>query len=90
MLFDRLNYSMNSFLKAQSQADNEFSSNLLDKKEQNKNEEVVSRVRAKGNPVCTEVELDVKISHTRFIDLIRSEFSLLDSQALVMIKSLIY
>ena len=33
MLFDRLNYSMNSFMKAQNQVDNEILSNLLKKKE---------------------------------------------------------
>ena len=33
MLFDRLNYSMNCFMKAQNQADNEFLSILLKKKE---------------------------------------------------------
>ena len=33
MLFDRLNYSMNSFTKAQNQVDNEILSNLLKKKE---------------------------------------------------------
>ena len=36
MLFDRLNYSMNSFMKAESQADNKLLSYLLEKKEQNK------------------------------------------------------
>ena len=41
MLFDRLNYSMNSYMKAKSQANNEFLSNLLEKKERNGNEEVV-------------------------------------------------
>ena len=41
MLFDRLSYSMNSLMKAPSQADNEFLSNLLEKEEQNKNEKVV-------------------------------------------------
>ena len=86
MLFDRLNYSINSFMKAQSQADNEFLSNLLEKKEQNKNEEVVIRVRAKVDPFCIEVELYMKMSHTRFIDFIRSEFSLLNSQVLVVTK----
>ena len=86
MLFDRLNYSMNSFMKAQSQADNEFLSNLLEKKEQNKNEEVVIQVRVKGDPFYKEVELDMKMSHTRFIDLIRSEFTLLNSQVLVVTK----
>ena len=39
MLFHRLHYSMNSFMKAESQADNKFLSNLLEKEEQNKNEE---------------------------------------------------
>ena len=82
MLFDRLNYSKNSFMKAQNQADNEFQSNLFEKEEQNKNEEVVIRVCAKRDPFCIEVELDMKMSYTRFIHLIRSEFSLLDSQAL--------
>ena len=86
MLFSRLNYSMNSFMKAQSQADNEFLSNLLGKKEQSKNEEVVIRVRAKGDPFCIELELDMKMSHTIFIDLIGSGFSLCDSQALVVTK----
>ena len=38
-LFHRLHYSMNSFMKAESQADNKFLSNLLEKEEQNKNEE---------------------------------------------------
>ena len=57
-MFDRLNVSMNSFMKTHSQADNEFSSNLSKKKEQNGNEEVVIRVRAKGDPFCIEVELD--------------------------------
>ena len=51
-------YSMNSFMKTHSQADNEFLSNLSKKKEQNGNEEVVIRVRAKGDPFCIEVELD--------------------------------
>ena len=41
MLFDRLSYSMNSLMKAPSQADNEFLSNLLEKEEQNKNEKVL-------------------------------------------------
>ena len=77
MLFSRLNYSMNSFMKAQSEADNEFLSHLLEKKEQNKTEEVVFQGRAKGYPFCIEEDLDMKISHTRFIDLIRSEFSFL-------------
>ena len=86
MLFDRLNYSMNSFMKAQNQADDEFLSNLLEKKEQNKNEKVVIRIREKGDPFCIELELDMKISHTRSIDLIRSEFSLPNSQALVVTK----
>ena len=36
MLFDRLNYSMNSFVKAQSQAHIEFLSNLLEKEKQKK------------------------------------------------------
>ena len=80
MLFDRLNYSINSFMKAWSQADNEFLSNLLEKEEQNKNEEVVIWVCAKGDHFCIEVKLDMKMCHTRFIDLISSEFSLLDSQ----------
>ena len=56
-------------MEVQSQAGNEFLSNLLEMKEQNKNEEVVIRVRAKRDPFCIEVELDMKISHTRFIDL---------------------
>ena len=86
MLFDRLNYSMNSFMKAQNQTDDEFLSNLLEKKEQNKNEKVVIRIREKGDPFCIELELDMKISHTRSIDLIRSEFSLPNSQALVVTK----
>ena len=86
MLFDRLNYSMNSFMKAQNQADDEFLSNLLEKKEQNKNEKVVIRIREKGDPFCIELELDMKISHTRSIDLIRSEFGLPNSQALVVTK----
>ena len=47
---------------------------------------VAIRVCAKGDPFCIEVELDMKMSHTRFIDLSRSEFSLLDSQALVVTK----
>ena len=41
MLFDRLSYSMNSLMKAPSQADNEFLSNLLVKEEQNKKEKVL-------------------------------------------------
>ena len=40
ILLDRLNYLMDSFMKAQSQADNEFLSNLLEKEEQ-KNEEIL-------------------------------------------------
>ena len=36
------------------------------------NEEVVIRVCARGDPFCIEVELDMKISHTRFIDLVVS------------------
>ena len=36
--------------------------------------------------MCVEVELDMKMSHTRFTDLIRSEFSLLHSEALVVTK----
>ena len=39
-MLDRLNYLMDSFMKAQSQADNEFLSNLLEKEEQ-KNEEIL-------------------------------------------------
>ena len=58
----------------------------MEKIQQNKNEEVVILVRSKGDPFCIEVELDMKKSHTRSIDLIRSEFSLLDSQALVVTK----
>ena len=49
----------------------------MEKIQQNKNEEVVILVRSKGDPFCIEVELDMKKSHTRSIDLIRSEFSLL-------------
>ena len=86
MLFDRLNYSMNSFMKAQSQADNEFLSNLLEQKEKPEDEEVVVRVRAKGDSFCIEMELDMTISHIKFIDLIKSEFNLLDSQELVVTK----
>ena len=61
----------------------------MEKIQKNKNEEVLILVRSKGNPFCIEVELDMKKSHTRFIDLInliRSEFSLLDSQVLVVTK----
>ena len=47
---------------------------------------VVIRIREKGDPFCIELELDMKISHTRSIDLIRSEFSLPNSQALVVTK----
>ena len=61
-------------------------SSLLEKKEQNKNEKDVISVHVKGDPFRIEVELDMKMSHTRFIDLIRSEFSFLDSQALVVTK----
>ena len=59
---------------------------LLEKEEQSKNEEVVTQVRPREDPVCIEVELDMKMSHTSFTDLIRSEFSLLHSQALVVTK----
>ena len=63
MLFDSLNHSMNSFMKAWSQADNKFLSDLLEKEEQSKNEEVVIQVRPREDPLCIEVELDMKISH---------------------------
>ena len=49
---------MNSFMKAQSQGDNELLSNLLEKKERNKNEQDVIWVREKGDPFCVDVELD--------------------------------
>ena len=68
---------MNRFMTARSQADMDLLTNLLEKKEQNKNDEIVIRVCANGGPVCIEVELDVMIFHTKLIDLIRSEFSLL-------------
>ena len=71
-----LTNSMNSFMKAQSQANNEVLCNLLEKKVQIKNEEGVIQVRAKGDPFCLEVELDMKISH----------ISLPDSQTLVVTK----
>ena len=73
-------------MKVQGEANNDFLSNLQEKKEQNKNDEVVIRVRAKGYLFCVEVELDIKMSHIRFINSFRSEFSLLDSQALVVAK----
>ena len=46
-------------------------SDLLEKEEQSKNNEVVIQVRSRGDPLCIEVELDMKMSHTRFTDLIR-------------------
>ena len=42
---------------------------LLKKKEQSENEEVVIWVRAKGDIFCIEVELDMKMSHTKLTDL---------------------
>ena len=70
-----------SFLFFKIQVDNKFLSNLLEEKEQNGNEEVVIRFCAKGDLFCIKVELDEDV-----IDLISSEFSLLDSQALAVIK----
>ena len=70
-------------MKAHSQIDNEFLLTFWKRKNQKKKKksgEVAIRVRAKGDPFYIEVELDMKVSHIRFIDLIRSEFSLLDSQ----------
>ena len=42
---------------------------LLKKKEQSENEEVVIWVRAKGDIFCIEVELDMKMFHTKLTDL---------------------
>ena len=67
-------------MKAHSHIDNEFLLTFW-KRKKKKSGEVAIRVRAKGDPFYIEVELDMKVSHIRFIDLIRSEFSLLDSQA---------
>ena len=64
---------MTSFMISQSQVDQEFGSNILEKKEQNESEEVIIRVCVKGDLFCVEAELDRKMSHAQFIDLIRSE-----------------
>lgn len=64
MLFDRLSYSINSFMKSQIQDDWDFFSKILEKKEHNESEEVIIPVRAKEDPFCIEVELDRKISPT--------------------------
>ena len=46
-------------------------SDLLEKEEQSKNKEVVIQVCQRGDPLCIEVEIDMKMSYTRFTDLIR-------------------
>ena len=73
-------------MKAESQADNKFCLIFWKRKNKTKMKKVAIRVCAKGDSFCIEGELDMKMSHTRFIDLSRSEFSLHDSQALVVTK----
>ena len=83
MLFGRLNYSMNSFMKPQNQNERELLSKILEKKEHNESEEVIIPVLAKRDAFCVEVDLNRKMSHIEFIDLTRSEISLLDAHAMV-------
>ena len=42
----------------------------MEKKDQQKSGEVAIRDPSKGDPFYIEVELDMKVSHIRFIDLI--------------------
>ena len=84
-LFDALNYSMNSFMKAQSEADKEFLTGIFENKK-GEDQQIVIRVREKGDAFCIEVELDAEKCKEKLLDVIKTEFELNSSQALVVTK----
>ena len=76
MLFDRLNYTMDSFMKAQSNADKAFLTNLFEKPAENDMGQIVIPIREKGDNYCIELELDQNRSMKKLTRLIKAEYDL--------------
>ena len=86
MLFDRLNYMINSFMKSQSEADKTFLGNLFEKLSEQDQEHIIIQIREKGQPYCIEFELDENRSLTNLLRLIKSEYGYDDSEQLLVLK----
>ena len=86
ILFDRLNYTMNSFMKSQSEADKTFLSNLFEKPSEQGQEQIIIQMREKGDPYCIELELDENRSMANLLSLIKNEYGYDDSEQLSVLK----
>ena len=89
MLFDRLNHTMNSFMKAQSEADKDFLENLFDKPTGPTVENlkpIVVKLREKGDGYCIEFELDEKRSMESLLELVKVEYQLDTSESPLITK----
>ena len=86
MVFDRLNYSMNSFMKSQSEADKTFLGNLFEKPSEKDQEHIIIQILEKGDPYCIKLELGENRSITNLLSLIKNEYGYDDSERLLVSK----